>query len=553
MTLRARFAAAASLAVAVVTVILAIAVYASTRSELRGQVDSALNERARVYQDTSNRRNDGIPDGDGRAPGDSPPGLPFGGASGSFQTISKTGVVSRPPGEQPLPVDARTRSIAASGAGRSFRDAYGNVVQSGVTRRVHLRILTVGSGVRGAVQVARPLTEVDSSLHRLSISLALMGAGGILLAALLGGLAARTALAPIRRFTARTETIVEDPDLSHRLEVSGDDELARLAASFNASLSALERSVESQRQLVADASHELRTPLASLRANVQILDQADRLPPEDRDALRADIIAELDELTALVADVVELARGSRPAAEIDETRVDLVVRALVDRFERRPDAPAFAVELEETVATVDAERIARAISNVLANAVTWSPPGGRVEVRLRDRTLTVRDHGSGFLETDLPHVFERFYLGRLRPRQARLRPGPRDRPPGRRGGRRRRGGRERARRRRTRPDHPAGHVDRPPRRPASSSPTRADPGETATLCGAGPRHPGVVPQPSAGPMTPWARGVRSRRHPPAPPTLRRLPRVGLVSAPDRRHTRVHRPSSRPGANEPSRP
>jgi two-component system, OmpR family, sensor histidine kinase MprB len=430
VSLRARFAAAASLAVAIVTVILAVAVYASTRSEQRGQVDEALNERVRVYQDTDGFRSPGRPtrpssgsDGGYRGPtglNGTPPQLPFGGASGSFQSVSPTGKVSRPSGEAALPVDARTKAIAAKGAGRYFRDAYGDVKGSdGVTRRVHLRILTVGSGTGGAVQVARPLTEVDSSLHRLWISLTLMGVGGILLAALLGVVVARTALAPVRRFTARTETIIDDPDLSHRLEVRGDDELARLAASFNASLTALEQSVESQRQLVADASHELRTPISSLRANVQILDQIDRLPPEERDALRADIIAELDELTAIVADVVELARGSRPAAEVDDTRVDLVVRALVDRFERRADAPTFVVDLEETVARVDSERIARAISNLLSNAVKWSPPGGRVDVVLRSRTLTVRDSGPGFLEEDLPHVFERFY----RAASARSKPG----------------------------------------------------------------------------------------------------------------------------------
>ena len=98
-----------------------------------------------------------------------------------------------------------------------------------------------------------------------------IGAAGILLAAGLGVLVARTALVPIARFTRNAEQLTGGLDLAQRLEVAGDDELARLAASFNAALDALERSVDAQRQLIADAGHELRTPIASLRANIQVL------------------------------------------------------------------------------------------------------------------------------------------------------------------------------------------------------------------------------------------------------------------------------------------
>ena len=409
MSLRIRFAAAASLAVAVVTVFLAVAVYASTRSELRGQVDTALDVRARAFVEYQLRRaND---DGSRQPQNRPPPSAPFGGFSGTFQSVSRAGVASRASGQTRLPVDTDTLKIAKEGSGRHFSDAT-------ISGR-HLRILAVGVGSRGAVQVARDATDTDRSLNRLAISLALMGAGAILLAGLLGALVARLALAPIRRFTARTETIVGDPDLSHRLDVRGDDELSRLAASFNAALAALEASSTAQRRLIADASHELRTPLASLRTNVQILDQADRLPDADREALRADILAEVEELTAVVADVVELARGSHPTSEIDENRLDLIVSALAERFERRPGAPSFSLTLEETVVRVDAERISRAVSNLFANAAQWSPPDGVVEVVLHDRVLTVRDHGPGFVESDLPQVFDRFY----RADAARSKPG----------------------------------------------------------------------------------------------------------------------------------
>jgi len=231
-------------------------------------------------------------------------------------------------------------------------------------------------------------------------------------------LVARTALTPIVRFTRRTETLSGSLDTSQRVEVRGRDELARLASSFNATLDALERSAQAQRQLVADASHELRTPIASLRANIQILDEAERLPAEEQENLRRDIVEELDELTSLVSDVVELARGSGIVAVREEVRLDEIAAAAVERTRRRGEL-RFDLELEPTVVRGDPDRIARAVSNLLDNARKWSPAGGVVEVALRDGVLTVRDHGPGFDVGDLPNVFERFY----RAKQARKLPG----------------------------------------------------------------------------------------------------------------------------------
>jgi two-component system sensor histidine kinase MprB len=194
------------------------------------------------------------------------------------------------------------------------------------------------------------------------------------------------------------------------MEVNGDDELARLARSFNTTLDALERSVEAQRQLVADASHELRTPIASLRANIQTLEQADRLPPHERAALRADVVSELDELTALVADIVELARGTKPGEMTDDVRLDRIVEEVVERAEGRArERVSFEVSAEPTVVRGQPERIQRAVSNLVDNALKWSPPGGAVELTLEAGELTVRDRGPGFAEDDVSHVFERFY------------------------------------------------------------------------------------------------------------------------------------------------
>jgi two-component system, OmpR family, sensor histidine kinase MprB len=229
---------------------------------------------------------------------------------------------------------------------------------------------------------------------------------------------ARTALAPIARFTRRTETLTGNLDLSRRLDVEGNDELARLAESFNATLAALERSVQAQRHLIADASHELRTPIASLRANIQILGEAERLGADELQGLREDIVEELDDLTALVSDVVELARGAAPDAEADDMRLDHVVETAVRRTERRGDL-SFRLTLEPTLIRGQADRVNRAVSNLLDNARRWSPAEGAVEVELKDGVLTVRDHGPGFQESDLPFVFDRFY----RAQNARRLPG----------------------------------------------------------------------------------------------------------------------------------
>ena len=259
------------------------------------------------------------------------------------------------------------RAIAAKGSGSRLTDRS--------VKGTQLRVLTLGTGTRGAVLIARPLNEVEHELSRLLLILALIGAAGILLAALLGALVARTALAPIARFTRRTETLTGNLDLSRRLEVEGRDELARLAESFNATLDALERSVQAQRHLVADASHELRTPMASLRANIQVLGEAERLPPGEQAALREDIVEELDELTALVSDLVELARGAASDGPADDVRLDELVLASAQRARRRGSVE-FALELEPTLVSGQPERIARAVSNLLDNARKWSPRTG---------------------------------------------------------------------------------------------------------------------------------------------------------------------------------
>jgi two-component system sensor histidine kinase MprB len=216
-------------------------------------------------------------------------------------------------------------------------------------------------------------------------------------------------VAPIERFIAKTERVTRELDHPARLEETNVTELRRLGTAFNQTLDALERSIESQRQLVADASHELRTPIAALRSNIQIFLESERLPAHEREGLRQSILAELDELTQVVADVLELARGAAPAGRVEEVEIDTLVREAVERTQRRAADLRFELDLEPTVVLNDPERVSRAVTNLIDNARKWSPPDGRVEVGLHGGILSVRDHGPGFDERDLPHVFDRFY------------------------------------------------------------------------------------------------------------------------------------------------
>jgi two-component system, OmpR family, sensor histidine kinase MprB len=442
MTLRTRIAAVAGVSVALAVGAVAVGLYVAVRTDLRGEVDKGLRERARPFAQPQPAGGDGGALGGAEGPGSRPlfggepppagpgsgsgeggpvPGglpssvqpAPFGGASGYVQFVEAGGAVRVPGGQGTSPVEIPTtasdRAIARTGRGSALSDR--------TVRGMKLRVLTQGiGGARGAVMVARPLGEVDSELNRLVAILAIVGAIGVALAAGLGAVVARVALAPVRRFTARTEVLTEEGDLrgssldlSRRLEVEGSDELGRLAESFNRTLDALERSVHSQRRLVADAGHELRTPIASLRANIQVLGEAQRLPAAEQESLRNDIVGELDELTALVGDVVELARGtSSEGRHADEVRLDAIVAAAIEKA-ARCGGVRFEQQLEATIVTGQAERIDRAVGNLLENARKWSPDGGLVEVVLKDGVLSVRDHGPGFDEQDLPHVFDRFY------------------------------------------------------------------------------------------------------------------------------------------------
>jgi two-component system, OmpR family, sensor histidine kinase MprB len=432
VSLRRRLALLSAVAVAVAVLLASGIVYFLVRDRLRSDIDNDLRHQADAATQHVTQvapPPPGIPPGAGPGAGagtaaraergnrvflqQAVPAPAPGAAPALAQMIGPNGVVVADPNSPyRLPVSSADRELATNGGDAQFSDVS--------VKGTDLRVLTQPLADGGAIQVARSLEETNHTLNTLIIILAAVSAGGIALAAGLGPVVARTALAPAGEVSDAAEEVARTHDLTHRIEVRGDDELGRLAASFNEMLAALERSESAQRRLVADASHELRTPLATLRTNIETLGRADNLDSAERKRLVADVTQELEEMTELVGDVVELARApGQDAIARQEVALDELTRDAIERAQRRARDMQFAEDLHPTLVHADAQRLGRAISNMLDNACKWSPPGGTIEVKVEAGAVTVRDHGQGFPPADLDKVFDRFW----RADEARGKPG----------------------------------------------------------------------------------------------------------------------------------
>jgi two-component system, OmpR family, sensor histidine kinase MprB len=408
MTFRRRLMVGSAAAVAVAVALASIVTFVLARAELRGEVASALRDR--VSQLLTPRHAYITADAGGIHIVVPPPDIP-GEPGGYVQLVGADGSVYRP-GSEAGPVLRVTTDDRLIATGRR-PDSLTDVRLGGVHYRLlTARVPSVFSLPQPlALQVARPLVEVDATLHRLALILLGVFAGGVTAAAGLGFLVSRTAARPVRQLTEAAEHVTATGDLGSRIDAEGDDEVGRLATSFNAMLDALERSMAAQRRLVADASHELRTPLTSLRTNIEVLARESALSAEDRERLRADVVAQLEEMSALVSDVVELARDGAAAPDLaEDVRVEELVLAAVDRARRLFPRVAFSADVVPAVVVGPAALLDRAVGNLLDNAAKWST---EVEVGVRREgasvAVTVRDHGPGIAAEDLPHVFDRFY------------------------------------------------------------------------------------------------------------------------------------------------
>jgi two-component system, OmpR family, sensor histidine kinase MprB len=398
VSFRTRLTLVAAAAVALAVLAASFVVFLVVRNQLRGQVDSALRARAHDFDH-------GLTIDHGFLEGGP---VPLGGGD-YVQLVGSKGQTIRTQFEArggTLPPNKAAINIANGQPGSGFSDATIDGAQ--------VRVFTTGpfndeQGNSYALQVARSLGEVNHTLGRITIFLILIAAGGIAIAGGLGLAVSQAALAPVRRLTRATEKVAETRDLSERIEGHGEDELSRLAASFNSMLAALEESDRAKRQLVSDASHELRTPLTSLRTNIEVLARDRNMADDEREQLLNDVVSQLSEMTALVTELVELARGETHPQQVEDIRLDLLVDEVVARARRDFPQVEFVSDLEPTELHGVPNTIARAVSNLLDNAAKWSPPGGKVEVAVRDGQVIVRDYGPGIEDDDLPFVFDRFY------------------------------------------------------------------------------------------------------------------------------------------------
>ena len=402
-SLASRVTLLTTIAVGVSVAIVALGAYATVRMQLQSSLDDSLVERAQTAATTIDQINNQM---------DAPAFL-LGASDVRIGFVQYDGAARFLDTGDRIRVDEHEIAVASGDASQSLR-----TVRAGA---VDYRVVAVPiQGQPGlALVIAQSLEPQEQVLTRLGLVTLLFGIAGMIAAAVAGWAVARNGLRPVRRLTTAAEDIARTERLAP-IPVEGDDEIARLASAFNQMLASLAASRDRQRRLVADAGHELRTPLTSLRTNIDLLTQAgSSLPEQARGELLADVRAQLEELTTLVGDLVELARDEPTPAVIGTVELHEVLDHAVARVRRRAPTLTFTVTADPWYVEGDAAALERALTNLLDNAAKWSPPSGTVTVSLHGGVVTVDDQGPGIPEADLPQVFERFY----RSADARAMPG----------------------------------------------------------------------------------------------------------------------------------
>jgi two-component system sensor histidine kinase MprB len=387
LSFRVRLMLFTAVAIAVTVTGASLAVWIVAKHQLRSQIDANLVTQAQQALNSADRPS------------------PFGFVP--YALVSRSGNVIRE--TTAFPITSQVKKVAAGRVDEYFGDQ--------TITGTHARVYAV-SLPGGAIVTAYPLTATDKALHRIGFWIVLIGCLGIAAAAALAAFVAAAALRPIRRLTAAADQVATTGNLTERVEVERSDELGRLAGRFNAMLAALEQSVGAQRRLVADASHELRTPLTAARTNVDLIREGS-LPEDEARRAASEASVELDALTRLVSDLVELARGEERKLRVEYVQLDDLVSSVVERAQARAPQVTFVTALSPSTVRADAVLLERAVSNLLDNAVKYSPDGAPIEVSVRGGEVVVTDHGPGISETDLPRVFDRFY----RAASARSKPG----------------------------------------------------------------------------------------------------------------------------------
>ncbi len=324
------------------------------------------------------------------------------------EAVDGQGEVLRLPGaQQDLVIEAGDLA-PATGSGESVR-------RTGVstTGQPFAVVVVPLPGTDHALVVGRSLAPVLEVLDVQRLILLAISAAGVLAAGVAGVVVGRSGLRPMRQLTEAVEHVTETQDLQPVSVPYARGDLATLAASFNLMLVSLTKARDRTSRLVADAGHELRTPLTSLRANVDLLAQdlpRDALPFEEKALVLSDLQGQLSELNDMIGDLVHVARDDT-ALLLAPLDVRDVVEAAVEKVKRRAQGARIVVDLDPLFVVANADALGRAVTNLLDNAVKWSPPGGKIWVRLEGNRLRVSDSGPGIAEADLPYVFDRFFRG----------------------------------------------------------------------------------------------------------------------------------------------
>jgi two-component system sensor histidine kinase MprB len=406
VSLRWRVMLLAMSMVAMVVVLMAVAVYVVVSRSVFADIDNQLHSRARLLIESGSLAAD---------PGKAIEGTAYSDVNAMLVSPGRYIYTANQEG-QTLPLGAPEKAVVQGDLLMSLRTANNQ------------RVLAVHLADGNSLLISKSLAPTLALLKRLGTILAIVGGAGMAVAAISGGMVARAGLRPVGRLTQAAERVARTDDL-RPIPVVGTDELARLTEAFNMMLRALAESRERQARLVTDAGHELRTPLTSLRTNVELLmasmaPGAPRLPDDEMAGLQADVIAQIGELSTLVGDLVDLSRDDAGVVIHETVDMSDVVDRSLERVRRRRSDIEFDADVISWQVYGDAAGLSRAVLNLLDNAAKWSPPGGRVSVRLQQRDavhaeLVVADHGPGIPPEERELVFERFY----RSTSARAMPG----------------------------------------------------------------------------------------------------------------------------------